>query len=246
MSECYLEYIQYCQNKKNIDKRVSNNNILTPHYNNRYANNNYHFINGKSQQINQNKETENLKSINNNLNNINGNQNQKELNSNNYVKFIMNERKQKRAPSPYIYYSPPPQQNNKMNNNILPYIPKTSSFTTPNNQSLSTLPLRSFHHRINEITNPEMYYKLLSKEYLYYKEQHHNYSKSNYQLMINNQSIKKEIPINPYNFNSSLTVLGNSNLHPNPILNPLPHFHSNKYIIPFSPKLKRSSSSFFS
>ena len=92
--------------------------------------------------------------------------------------------------------------------------------------------------RLNEITNPDMYYKQSNMDYIKYREQQRNYLNSNYDLMVNNGNYKKKLDVNPYNVNSSSTSLGESMLVHNTILNPLPNYIYNKY---FDEEFKRQN-----
>ena len=185
-------------------------------------------------------QNENEKNINEYLNYIQTKQKLTERNSKNYLDYIINERREKRAHSPYIYYtSPHPQENPSSNilnehnyKNNVPIYPQSPAASSPykelDYQNKPILSLYSRSNRLNEVTNPNKYYNIGSKEYLRYKEQHRSYLNSNYEMMLNHTK-NKEIVVNPYNKSSSLSELGDSKLQHNTILNPLPNYTYNKY-----------------
>ena len=131
-----------------------------------------------------------------------------EINSQNYLNYIMNQKKN--AHSRYLSQS-----------QHLPTVPINDSYPQQKTSPISSLYNRS---RLNEITNPDMYYKQSNMDYIKYREQQRNYLNSNYDLMVNNGNYKKKLDVNPYNVNSSSTSLGESRLVHNTILNPLPNY----------------------
>jgi hypothetical protein len=264
--------MSYCQKKNQNYLNFSDPSQLpSKDYNTHYQNNNFNYINSNQQYVNQypfqrkhnneiineyvnenphyDKEepkfqTENEKNINEYLNYIQKKQKLTERNSKNYLDYIINERKEKRARSPYIYYASPhhPQENqssniiNENNYNNTPIYPKSPSsslssfYKEPDYQNKPILSLYSRSSRLNEVTNPNRYYNIGSKEYLKYKEQQRNYLNSNFEMMLNhNKKKNKDIIVNPYNKSSSLSELGDSKLQHNTILNPLPNYTYNKY-----------------
>lgn len=264
--------MSYCQKKNQNYLNFSDPSQLpSKDYNTHYQNNNFNYINSNQQYVNQypfqrkhnneiineyanenphyDKEepkfqTENEKNINEYLNYIQKKQKLTERNSKNYLDYIINERKEKRARSPYIYYASPhhPQENqssniiNENNYNNTPIYPKSPSssslssfYKEPDYQNKPILSLYSRSSRLNEVTNPNRYYNIGSKEYLKYKEQQRNYLNSNFEMMLNHNKKNKDIIVNPYNKSSSLSELGDSKLQHNTILNPLPNYTYNKY-----------------
>ena len=258
--------MSYCKKKNQNYLNFSDPSQLPPQDNTHYQNNNLHFINSNQQYVNQypfqrkhnneiineyvnenpnyDKEepkfqNENEKNINEYLNYIQTKQKLTERNSKNYLDFIINERKEKRARSPYIYYvSPHAQENpsstiiNESNYNNIPIYPKSPSssslYNEPDYRNKPILSLYSRSSRLNEVTNPNKYYNIGSREYLKYKEQQRNYLNSNFEMMLNYKK-NKDIIVNPYNKSSSLSELGDSKLQHNTILNPLPNYTYNKY-----------------
>ena len=98
------------------------------------------------------------------------------------------------------------------------YLSQSHQLTTPINDSYpqqKSSPISSLYNRsrLNEITNPDMYYKQSNMDYIKYREQQRNYLNSNYDLMVNNGNYKKKLDVNPYNVNSSSTSLGNQCLY---------------------------------
>ena len=144
-----------------------------------------------------------------------------EINSQNYLNYIMNQKKNAHSR----------------------YLSQSHQLTTPINDSYpqqKSSPISSLYNRsrLNEITNPDMYYKQSNMDYIKYREQQRNYLNSNYDLMVNNGNYKKKLDVNPYNVNSSSTSLGESMLVHNTILNPLPNYTYNKY---FDEEFKRQN-----
>lgn len=82
--------------------------------------------------------------------------------------------------------------------------------------------------RLNEITNPELFYKIKSGDYFRYRLQQKEFLDYNFN-MIQNKNTRKDIDINPYNPNIA-TNLGKSNLLHNTILDPLPNYSYNRYL----------------
>ena len=182
---------------------------------------------------------ENERNINQYKNYILAKQKLTELNSQNYMNYIINQRKSNRARSPYV---------SRSESSVSPLsqtVNEQPSYQNPLNDQFIKQYNRS---RLNEITNPELYYKQSNKDYIRYREQERKYLNSNYELMIKNGNYKKKLDVNPYNKNSSSTSLGESQLIHNTILNPLPNYSYNKYFNEEYKKhgKKRSSSSFMS
>lgn len=82
--------------------------------------------------------------------------------------------------------------------------------------------------RINEITNPEKYYKR-NGVFESYREEQKKFLRYNYELMKQKNQVKQYIDINPYN-PQIIDDLGKSELTYNTILNPMPNFTYNKYL----------------
>ena len=178
------------------------------------------------------------------LNYIQTKQETTERNSKHYLDYLIRERKGKRTnlpcthepfPSDREIYLHTNNSDNKFKYNC------ASSYNKPllsyndqlHNKSALDNPISSVYSRsgrLNEITNPNMYYKIGSQDYLQYKEQQKNYLNSNLEVMLNNKRKKQEITVNPYNPVSSYYNLGKSALQNNTILNPLPNYKYNKYL----------------
>lgn len=156
-----------------------------------------------------------------------------ELNSQNYMNYILQQKKN-RSRSPFV------SRGEYLPSNV-GETPSFSEFNNISNSYKKPTPITSLYNRsrLNEITNPDMYYKQSNQDYIKYKEQQRNYLNSNYELMINNGNYKKKLDVNPYNVNSSKTTLGESTLIHNTILNPLPNYTYNKY---FDEEYKRNHS----
>ena len=184
-------------------------------------------------------QAENERNINQYKNYILAKQKLTELNSQNYMNYIINQRKSNRSRSPYV---------SRSESSVSPLsqtVNEQPSYQNPLNDQFIKQYNRS---RLNEITNPELYYKQSNKDYIRYREQERKYLNSNYELMIKNGNCKKKLDVNPYNKNSSSTSLGESQLIHNTSLNPLPNYSYNKYFDEEYKKhgKKRSSSSFMS
>ena len=109
---------------------------------------------------------------------------------------------------------------------------------------ISSLYQRS--NRLNDITNPDLFYKQSNQEYYQYKEQQRKCLDFNLSRMGNERERKRRIDVNPYNKNGSIMSLGESTLVHNTILNPLPNYTYNKYLEKeiLAGSNQRSSSSF--
>ena len=237
----------------------SNTNVK-PKGINDYTEDNPHY--DKEEPTFQNENDKNIKQY---LNYIQTKQKITERNSKHYLNYLIKERKEKRTNLSFTHKTVPSNNeiylhnnttnNNSENNFKYNYI---SSYQKPlnryneqfhnninTNNPISSVYLRS--NRLNEITNPNMYYKIGSQDYLKYKEQQKKYLNSNLETMLNNKRKKQEINVNPYNVVSSYSNLGKSTLQNNTILNPLPNYNYNKYLgnindINNQYKIKRSAS----
>ena len=238
----------------------------------RCLNNNYHYINSDQPYINQyppqnnnnnqieifneylaenphyDKEepkfqNENERNIHQYLNYVQSKQQLIEKNSKNYLEYIINERKERRTKSPSVYYQTFVQNNN---NNISSLYQRPMITNNNNDDRKLSSPILNVYsrcNRLNEITNPDMYYKLGSESYLNYKQQQRDYLNFNLEIMLSNKERKKEINVNPYNILSSFSDLGDSNLKHNTILHPLPNYNYNPYFGNVNHKKIRRSAS---
>ena len=83
--------------------------------------------------------------------------------------------------------------------------------------------------RLNDITNPDLFYKIANGDYQRYKLQQKQFLDYNYEAMQKRQGIKREVDVNPFNPNIC-SELGDTSLVHNTILNPLPNYTYNKYL----------------
>lgn len=84
---------------------------------------------------------------------------------------------------------------------------------------------------INDITNPDLFYKK-ANDYKYYQLEQQQFSKYNLDLMNmrKKERTKEIININPFNPKLKKDDLGKSLLEYNTILNPIPNFTYNRYL----------------
>lgn len=134
----------------------------------------------------------------------------------NYLKFFLNNKGQIRY-SPYAEPKP-------VNNPII---------KTPSKEQTEFDDVNPYLYykrtRLNEVTNPDLYYKIQNGDYMKYRQQQKKVLDYNYDLMQKRYGIKKEVDVNPFNPNLC-NDLGTSSLNHNTITNPLPNYTYNKYI----------------
>lgn len=141
-------------------------------------------------------------------------------NAENYLKFFMNNKSK-------IKYSPYPNKMRRNNSMLL-----TSPQREEDPEKIESInPLLKYkRNKLNDVTNPDLYYKILNGEYLKYREQQKKVLDYNFDIMQSRIKRKQEVDVNPFNPNLDSFVLGNSTLNHNTILNPLPNYTYNKYI----------------